>query len=134
MLFSGGYDPAPDGNEYLRYFSEDGSWDPLVTISASGNGDPWYYFEFDVHDILRFAREVETTVRGSLTVCFAALFFSVIGAILTAFPDELFYLSHFLYVRDPEPTYFYHLCHRVSCVLLLVIVFFMYCKGLTMIV
>ena len=40
VLFSGGYDPAPDANEYLRYFSEDGSWDPLVTISASGNGDP----------------------------------------------------------------------------------------------
>lgn len=134
VLFSGGYDPEPDGNDFLHFFSEDGSWDPPVTVSAMGNGNPWHYFEFDVHDILRFAGEVETSVRGSLAVFFAALFFSVIAAILTAFPDELFYLSHFLYVRDPEPTYFYYLCHRVACVLLLIIVFVVYCKGVSTIV
>lgn len=134
VLFSGGYDPEPDGNDYLQYYSEDGAWDPLITISATGNGDPWYYFEFDVHDILRFAGEVETSVRGSLTFYFVALFFSVLGAIMTAFPDELFYLNHFLSVRDPEPTEFYYATHKIGCALFLVIAFAVYCKGVSMIV
>lgn len=134
VLFSGGYDPDPSSNEYLKYYSEDGAWDPLITISAMGNGDPWYYFEFDVNDILRFAGEVETSVRGSMTICFAGLFLSVIGALLTAFPDELFYLNHFLSVRDPEPTEFYYATHKIGCVLLLVIAFAVYCKGVSTII
>ena len=134
VLFSGGYDPDPADNEYLKYYSEDGEWDPLITISAMGNGDPWYYFEFGVNDILRFAGEVETSVRGSLTIYFVALFFSVIGAIVTAFPDELFYLNHFLSVRDPEPTEFYYATHKIGCVLFLVLAFAVYCKGVSMIV
>ena len=58
-----------------------------------------------------------------------SLFFSVLGALLTAFPDEFFYLKHFRYVEDPEPTEHYYFSHKVGCVILGFIVFVMYLKG-----
>lgn len=130
VLFSGGYDPEPDGNDFLRFFSEDGSWDPLVTVSTMGNGSPWHYFEFDVHDILRFAGEVETSVRGSWRMYLTALFLTVIGALLIAFPETTFFLSHCLDVRDPEPTDFYYFTHKLSSILLTGIILVLYCIGI----
>ena len=133
-LFSGGYDPEPDGNAYMKYFSENGEWDPFVTVSASGNGDPWYYFEFDAHDIMRFAMEPTPAARGSWPHYFAALFISAIGALLTAFPYALFYLKHALDVRDPEPTDFYLASQKAGGVILAVVALALYCTGVHTIV
>ena len=133
VLFSGGYDPDAT-NSAARYYGEDGSWDPMFSVTARGNGDPWYYFEFTVGNILYFGGTPELSVRGSWALYFAALFVTVIGALLTAFPETSFYLSHFLSVRDPEPTDLYYFMHKVGCVIYVIFVFVMYIMGATQIV
>ena len=136
VLFSGGYDPAPATNPYMKYYNEDGTWsmDTMVSVRAESYGNPWHHFEFDMSDIMRFSNAPDTSVRGSWTLYFAALFVTVIGALLTAFPETSFYLSHFLSVRDPEPTDLYYACHKVGCVIYVIFVFVMYIMGATQIV
>ncbi len=129
VLFSGGYDPEPEGNANLNYFSENGEWAPLVTVSVSGNGDPWYYFKFDAQDIMRFAGEPNPAARGSWPHYLAALFISAVGALLTAFPYALFYCKHALDVRDPEPTDFYLASQKAGSVILAVVALVLYCMG-----
>ena len=133
LLFSGGYDPAPDSSA-LKFCSEDGSWEPAVSIGFMGNGDPWHYFEFSAWEIFDFATGQETSVRGSWRMYLMALFLTVIGALLIAFPETTFYLSHCLDVRDPEPTDFYYFTHKVSSVLLTGIILVLYCIGIFAIV
>lgn len=134
VLFSGGYDPAPDGNRYMRFYRADGTWEPLISVGASGGGDPWYYFEFDAQDILRFAGEPATSVRGSWIWYFVLLFGSLIAALETVFRDEIFYLSHFLHVRDPEPTEYYYAAHRIGSVIAVIFLLICYIKGVFTIV
>ena len=133
VLFSGGYDPTAD--DHLRYFSEDGTFtiEPSISIYTSG-GDPWYHFELSVYDIMCFAMGPETSVRGSWAGYFIALLLTVIGALLTAFPETVFYLSHCLSVQDPEPTDFFYFTHKLGSILFAAIVLFLYCNGVLAIV
>ena len=129
VLFSGGYDPAPDGSNYLKYFDEDGSWNPMVTVSGAGNGNPWHYFELTASSIMHFSNSPATSVRGSWGFYFIALFTTIIGVLLVAFPETSFYFSHFLSVRDPEPTDFYYACHKIGSVLYVGVVLILYLRG-----
>lgn len=131
VLFSGGYDPAPEINSYMKFYSEDGTWnmDPMVSIRASNGVDPWYNFEFDMSDIIRFAGSPKTSAYGSWGRYFLALFVSVIGAVTTAFPNTIFYLEHFLSVYNPEPTDFYYICHKIASVIYVGMTFFAYING-----
>lgn len=129
VLFSGGYDPDA-ASSAVKYFNEDGEWDPMISVSAGSYGDPWSLFEFTMGNILNFAGTPTLAARGSLDIYIAALFISIIGAVLAAFPETAFYLSHFLSVRDPEPTDFYYFMHKVGCVLFVVIALVMYISGL----
>ena len=133
VLFSGGYDPTADSS-YTKFFNEDGSSEIFMTIGASGSGDPWHFFEFDIFDILRFSEVPETSARGSWGIYFKALALSVLFALLTAFPETTFYLSHCLDVRDPEPTDFYYFTHKVSSILCTAIVLILYFIGVFAIV
>lgn len=129
VLFSGGYDPDA-ANSAMKYYSEDGSWDPMISISAQSYGNPWYNFEFTMGNILNFAGNPKLAARGDWDIYIAAVFISIIGAVLAAFPETAFHLSHCLSVRDPEPTDFYFFMHKVGCIIFVIIVFVMYIIGL----
>lgn len=131
VLFSGGYDPNPEVNPYANYFNEDGTWDMGVMVGVQGysSSNPWIGFEFDAMDIMRFANGPALSVRGSWIMYFAMLVASIFVALETAFPNVLFYFSHFLYVRDPEPTELYYLCHKIGSVLAVIVLFILYMKG-----
>ena len=58
-----------------------------------------------------------------------ALIVAIIGALLTAYPNTVFFFEHFLSVQDPEPTDFYYFCHKVGSVLYVGFAFFMYIKA-----
>ncbi|MBR3704520.1 MAG: hypothetical protein IKM11_03415 [Oscillospiraceae bacterium] len=134
VLFAGGYDPAPEINSYMKFYNEDGTWsmDPMVSIRASNGVNPWFNFEFDMSDIIRFAGSPKTSAYGSWGWYFLAVFFSLIGALETAFPNTIFYLQHFLHVYNPEPTDFYCFCHKVGSVIYAGVIFFLYLKGVFM--
>ena len=130
VLFSGGYDPTPEVNPHAKYYNEDGTWNmnAIVSVHAYGS-NPWYNYEFDLSDIMCFAGSPKTTAYGSWGWYFLALFIAAIGALLTAFPNTAFFFSHFLDVRDPEPTDFYYFSHKIGSVLYVGFAFFMYLKG-----
>ena len=136
VLFSGGYDPSPTVNAHAKYFNDDGTWnmDTMISIRAYTGAYPWQNFEFDLSDILRFSNNPETSVRGSWAMYLLALFASVLFGLLTAFPDEVHYLSHFLDVRDPEPTEFYYFTHKISSAGSVLLIFILYIKGITTII
>ncbi len=129
LLFSGGYDPDPPSNSHLHYYDENGAWDPMISIQAGGSGNPWHYFSVTASDIIRFANGPQTAVRGSWTIYFVALLITAIGAVLTAFPNTLFFLRHCCDVRDPEPTDFYYTSHKIGCVIYVGLSLFAYIKG-----
>lgn len=131
VLFSGGYAPSSNGK---HFYNEDGSWEPFTTVSVTGSGDPWHYFAFGIHDILRFAEGPATSARGSWVWFFVMAIGSLIAALETVFRDEIFYLSHFLHVRDPEPTEFYCICHKYGSVIAVILLFVFYIKGVFTIV
>lgn len=133
VLFSGGYDPEASSS-VAKYFGEDGTVDSMISISAGSYGDPWSHFEFGASSIMRFANTPDTSARGSWILYFSALFISILGALLTAFPETSFYLSHHLSVRDPEPTDFYFAMHKLGCVGYVLGVFIMYITGVSQII
>ncbi len=116
VLFSGGYDPNPEVNAYAHYFNEDGTWDTDAMVSVHGysSSNPWNGFEFDRTDIMRFANGPSHSARGSWGFYFITLFVTAICALAIAFPETSFYISHFLSVRDPEPTDFFYACHKLG--------------------
>lgn len=131
VLFSGGYDPDPEINPHAKYFNEDGTWnmDTMVSVHAYGSGNPWYNYEFELSEIVRFSGSPKTTAYGNWGIYFLALFIAAIGALLTSYPNTLFFLEHFLSVQDPEPTDFYYFCHKIGSVLYVGMTFFVYIKG-----
>lgn len=131
VLFSGGYDPEPKLNSYMHYFNEDGTWsmDPMVSARAENGAAPWFNFEFDMADIMRFANEPDLSAYGSWLIYFITLFGSILGALETAFPYAIFYFNHFLHVRNPEPTDLYLICHKIGSVVYAVFILIMYLKG-----
>lgn len=132
LLFSGGYDPDPP-SAHMHYYDENGNWDPMIRIQAGGSGNPWRSFSVTASDVIRFANGPERSVRGSWTMYFVALFLTVIGAVLTAFPNTLFFLSHCLSVRDPEPTDFYYTSHKIGSVIYVGLSLFAYISGVFLI-
>ena len=136
VLFSGGYDPAPEINSYMKFYNEDGTWsmDPMVSIHASSGVDPWFNFEFDMSDIIRFAGSPKISAYGSWGRYFFVVFISVICALETAFPNAIFFFNHFLSVRDPEPTDFYYTCHKIASIIFVGLVLWAYLECVFMIV
>lgn len=136
VIFSGGYSIENDNFAEITFFNENGSWEshPGYDIYAYSGSNPWANFEFSVSNIIRFAGTPETTGYGSWGWYFMALFLAVIGALLTAYPNTVFFFEHFLSVQDPEPTDFYYFCHKVGSVLYVGITFFMYIKAVFTIV
>ena len=132
ILFSGGYDSSADSG--MKYYNSDGTWEPMVSTYVESSGDPWHHFAFHTSDIMRFAGGPGTAAYGSWLCYFIALFISLIGALLTAFPNTTFYLSHSLSVRDPEPTDFYYATHKIGSWVYAFIVIMTYIKGITTIV
>ncbi len=118
VLFSGGYDPDPTVNSFIHYYNEDGTFtmSPSVSIQAVTN-DPWTNFEFDISDIRSFADGPKTCARGSWPFFFLGLFVTLIGAVMVAFPDHIFFLRYSWIVRSPIPTDFTLFCHKVASVL-----------------
>ena len=116
VLFSGGYDPTPTINNWAHYYNEDGTWnmDATVSIHAFSGSNPWHNYEFDLTDIMRFAHSPARSAYGSWGFWFLALIATAISAFAIAFPETLFYLQHFLSVRDPEPTDFFYFCHKLG--------------------
>ncbi len=130
VLFSGGYDPDPlfVGREY---FGENGDHVSLSAYHAEISREGKEPLEFSAANILFFAGEPEIAVRGNWANYLVAVFISVIGAVAIAFPDELFYLRHFLHVQDPEPTELYYTVHKLSSILFAVIVFVLFLYSAT---
>lgn len=124
-IFSGGYGAG-------GYYAEDGSWDPMLTIKA-GYSDPWYDYEFTAGDICYFADGPETVARGSWVFYAVMVFLSLIAAVEIAFPETLFYLNHFLSVKDPEPSDFFWAMHRIGCVVIPLMILAGYIFGVRMI-
>ena len=114
ILLDGGYDPD---NKFYSYCDINGETKLLpseVMSFVEGASDP--------------------ACRGDWLVYGMGVFFSLIAALAVAFPEELFYLSHFMSVRDPEPTDFYMSCQRVSWVVVTVALLIVYIVGATRIV
>ena len=131
VLFSGGYDPSPEFNAYAKYFNEDGTWDmdAMVAIHAFSSSNPWHNYEFDLSDVMKFAYGPEFSARGSWMMYLIMLVASIFVALEIAFPNTLFYFSHFMSVRDPEPTEFYYAMHKLGSVLSVIVLFILYMKG-----
>lgn len=129
VIFRGGYNPAGGA---ARFCGEDGSWEPLVSVRAYAQHDPWSGYTFDAPDILRFALEPEPAVRGSWEMWGLGLLLSVLCGLQTAFPLAFFYLRHALAVEDPEPTEFYLFMQRAGSVVAAAAVFGLYLYGLTL--
>lgn len=117
VLFSGGVESSPTATEYIRYFKEDGSWEPLIIRGYSTYYDPWHEFEFSMADIVEFTTEPETIVRGSWLTYFAILFGSIIAALGIIYRDEIFYLRHYRIVSDPEPTEYFYTASDIGSVI-----------------
>lgn len=105
-----------------------------ITCREENGVDPWFNFEFDMADIIRFANGPGTSAYGSWLFYFITLFSSIFGALLTAFPYATFYFNHFLHVRNPEPTDLYLLCHKIGSIAYAVFILFAYIKGISTIV
>ena len=119
-------------NGIVIFCGEDGSWEPLVSVRAYAQHDPWSGYTFDAPDILRFALEPEPAVRGSWEVWGLGLLLAVLCGLQTAFPLAFFYLRHALAVEDPEPTEFYLFMQRAGSVAAAAAVFGLYLYGLTL--
>lgn len=130
-LFSGGYIPDPDSS-YPKYFREDGSPEAPISVYTSG-ADPWHGFAFDAFYIMKFAVGPEISARGSWPVYLIGLVLSVIGGLLTAYPETTFYLNHCFSVRDPEPTDFYYATHKFCSFAYAALMLFVYLWGVFLI-
>jgi len=128
LLFDGGYD-----EEMGMFFDTEGNWDVLVSAKAVYANDPWYNYEFTAGDIFYLAGNPAIVARGSWVLYAAMVFISLLLAVEIAFPNTLFYLNHFLSVRDPEPSDFFWAMHNISCVVLPTLVLIGYVVALRMI-
>ena len=116
-LFRGGYDPDTK-DAYRKYYNEDGTWEPFVSIKAHYGNDPWYYYELSVGDILYFVNGPKVSVQGSWSLYMMALLMAALAAVEVAFPKTLFHLNHRWYVQNPEPTDFYYFMHGLASVVM----------------
>ena len=117
VLFEGAYDPG-DYTEAIGHLLYDQTGQRTIAFTfghtyGGGNGY-WDYYKPDVGEILYFANGPETSTRGDWGYYALATLFVLLTALETAFPYELFQLSHALrpYVKDPEPTEFYYQMNR----------------------
>ena len=132
VIFSGGYDPSPS-SPYMGYYNEDGSLNLMISTHVSA-GNPWDYFKFTAGDIMRFSNGPATSERGSWIWYFFMLFGSVLITPEIYFRDEIFYLTHFRTVRDPEPTEFFYDSHKVGSWIGVILLLIFYIKGVRTIV
>jgi len=117
LLFSGGYD-----KDVGMFCDEAGNWTFMTDVKAVYGNDPWWNYEFTAGDIFFFADRTEFVARGSWAIYAVVVFVSLLFALEIAFPETLFYLDHFLSVRDPEPSDFFWAMHNISCVALPILV------------
>lgn len=130
VLFSGGYDPeAAFVNS--KYYRDSGTSASLSTICFAISGEGAESLELSASNILFFADEPDLSVRGNWGYYLIAVLVSIVGAVAIAFPDELFYLRHFLHVHDPEPTELYYTVHKLSSFLYAAIVFVLFLHSAT---
>ena len=125
ILFEGAYDPADYADEvgYVLY-DLDGQFTFSLFYSThvyGGGNSYWEHYEPGVEAILRFANGPECASRGDWKGFLAACFIALLAAVITAFPDELFYMKHCWYVENPEPTDFYYAMQRLGAALLTII-------------
>lgn len=104
ILFEGGYDPQ---QEFMRWFDENGEWDPGVHFSYGTSGGKTAPEDLTKWDVMRFLEEPEPVHRGNIGLYFLMVLMTLLLMLDVAFPLALFKLKHRLDVRDPEPTDFY---------------------------
>ncbi len=116
----------------LRYYDEDGSWHPFITVrlTASNSLDSWDGFELDAGTIVRFAEGPGLSHRGSWGFYALALLCSVVCALDVAFPLALFHLRYALAVEKPEPTDFYLGAQRIGWIVCTAAILILYLYGL----
>lgn len=131
LLFEGGYNPDLRMGSFC---DTNGEMDLLGYGRAFVSGGFWYDYELFPSQVMRFVNGSATACRGDWLIYALAVFLSLITAVCAAFPEHLFYLNHFLSVRDPEPTDFYMACQRVSWVIMTAVVLGVYLWGVTKIV
>ena len=119
LLFSGGYDPETT-DDSLKYYNEDGSWESFLRIRTTVGSDPWYGYEISAADILYLTLEAEPATQGDVKFFLLTVVIAIVAAIMTAFPNTLFHLQHFLTARNAEPTDFYYASHYMGCIALVV--------------
>ena len=128
VLLDGGYNP-----DSPFYPLCDANGEPAVGVYVS-NGS-WHNYKLRPMQVLTFAEGGSgTACRGDWLVYGMGVLVSLITALAAAFPEELFYLSHFMSVQDPEPTDFYMACQRVSWVIVTFAALIIYIVGATRIV
>lgn len=131
VTFEGGV--LPNGDSFYLV-DEDGFIFTGAALTMVGQSNPVASApNLTAWQVVRFAGGQARSVRGSWGIYAAALLLSVFCALETAFPRGVFYLAHMLSVRDPEPTEFYLLMQRLSCVLLTAVAFGVYLYGLRLI-
>ena len=113
LLFDGGYD-----ENMKMFFDENGELASMVSVKVYPSDDPWHEYEFTAGNIYYLTNDPELTVRGNWVIYAVMVFISLLFAAEIAFPETLFYLNHFLSVRDPEPSDFFWAMHNISCVAL----------------
>ena len=130
LLFSGGYNPkTTDGS--LKYFNEDGSWEPFLRIRASTSSDPWYGYEISAADILYLTLDAEPATQGDVKFFLLTVVIAIVAAVMTAFPETLYRWQHFFTMRDSKPADFYYSTHYLGCTALVVATFVGYFIAVT---
>lgn len=119
LLFSGGYDGQI--GDFGMFCDESGNWTFMTDMRGIGS-DYWQGYELSAGDIFSFVNRTEFSARGSWALYAIVVFLSLLFAAEIAFPRTLFYLEHFLSVRDPEPSDFFWAMHNISCVVLPILV------------
>lgn len=130
LLFSGGYNPNAV-NTATKYYNEDGSREPFDRARTSASSDPWYGYEISAADILYLTLDAEPATQGDVKFFLLTVVIAIVAAIMTAFPNTLFHLQHFLTARDAKPADFYYSTHYLGCTALVVATFVGYFIAVT---
>lgn len=120
LFFEGAYDLQ--AQDFLRWYKADGSRDISITITATtSTGEILGDANFTKGNVMYFVNGPELTARGSVGLYLLCVLLALLVAVNTVNPELLFYLSHFLSVRDPEPTEYYLAAQRIGDAILTVV-------------
>ena len=114
ILFAGGYDPQ---QEFMRWFDENGKWDPGVHFSYGTSGGKSAPEALTKWDVMRFLEGPEPVHRGSIGLYLLMVLMTLLLMLDVAYPLVLFRLEHCCDVRDPEPSDFYLAMQKVVWVI-----------------